>query len=279
MFRLRPSAFTNAVIRYALAVAMRKTGVLVHAICVMSNHYHLVATDEEAMLPVFMREFHRAIAKALNAHQGQRENLWSVEPYSAVELLSEEEILEKIAYVATNPVAAGLVASPTEWPGVRLWFPTKQQAARPASYFGKRQAAVASFAITIPSSVADPDTWVARIKQAIQGRVAKLMAMLRRRGVRPIGRDAIRNQSIFQRPATTEPSKRFVPAFAGATAEGLRRAYDRLKAFRADYRVCRERWTKGEREVIFPAGTWWMRVFHKVATHLEAPLPITCRSA
>jgi hypothetical protein len=39
-FRLRPSALTNQIFKYCIGLAQAKTGVAVHAACVMSNHHH-----------------------------------------------------------------------------------------------------------------------------------------------------------------------------------------------------------------------------------------------
>jgi REP element-mobilizing transposase RayT len=79
-FRLRPSPETNQAFMYCLAFAMKKTGVRLHAACAMSNHHHLVVTDPNGLLPDFLRELHRLTAKAINAVQGQWENLWAATP-------------------------------------------------------------------------------------------------------------------------------------------------------------------------------------------------------
>ena len=84
--RLRPSPETNQIFLYCLAWAAAKTGVVIHAVCVMSNHHHIVLTDVHGALPDFARELHRTVAKAINAAQGQCENLWSVEHYHSLEL-------------------------------------------------------------------------------------------------------------------------------------------------------------------------------------------------
>jgi REP element-mobilizing transposase RayT len=106
-FRLRPSPETTHILAYCLGLAVEKTGILLHAVCFMSNHHHMVVTDPLGTLPDFLREVHRLTAKALNAAQGQSENLWSAEPCSAVQLADDEDIIDKISYVAANPVAAG----------------------------------------------------------------------------------------------------------------------------------------------------------------------------
>lgn len=101
----------------------------------MSNHHHLVVADSLGELPNFLRELHRLTAKAMNASQGQWENLWSAEPCNAVRLADDEDVVDKIAYVAVNPVAAGLVAKPEEWPELSLSSEGAVTLARPEAYF------------------------------------------------------------------------------------------------------------------------------------------------
>ena len=48
---LRPDDALNNAFVYCLAIAAKKHGVLVHALGVMSNHYHLVLTGPEGVLP------------------------------------------------------------------------------------------------------------------------------------------------------------------------------------------------------------------------------------
>jgi len=50
-FLLKPSALTNQIFLYCLAVAAERTSVVLHAVCVLSNHYHLVATDPLGRIP------------------------------------------------------------------------------------------------------------------------------------------------------------------------------------------------------------------------------------
>lgn len=71
-FLLKPSPRTNQLVRYCLAVAASKTGVLLHAVCFMSNHWHGVVTDPFARLPEFLEHFHRLLAKAQNATPRER---------------------------------------------------------------------------------------------------------------------------------------------------------------------------------------------------------------
>ena len=115
---LKPSVLTNLIFKFVLAVAAARYGVLIHAVCVMSNHFHLVITDPRANLPDFSRLLDGVVAKALNALYGRWENFWAPFSYSVVALVSPEDIVEKVAYTLANPAASGLVEHGTEWPGV-----------------------------------------------------------------------------------------------------------------------------------------------------------------
>ena len=85
----------------------------------MSNHYHLIVTDSKACLPAFSQYLDSLVARALNASLGRWDAFWAQGSYSAVALATPRDIVEKTAYVLANPVAAGLVASGSKWPG--LW--------------------------------------------------------------------------------------------------------------------------------------------------------------
>jgi REP element-mobilizing transposase RayT len=158
-FRLRPCAETNRIFLYCLAFAAERTGVVVHAACVMSNHHHLVVTDTRGVLPEFLRELHRLTAKAINASQGQWENLWAAESCSAVRLVTDQDVEDKIAYVVANPVAAGLVEQPEQWPGVLLWGEKSIRVLRPSSYF--REEGTCSAALEL--KVQRPAWWFRKI--------------------------------------------------------------------------------------------------------------------
>jgi putative transposase len=49
--------------------------------------------------------------------------------------------------------------------------------------------------------------------------------------------------------------------------DAWRSAVAALRSFRASYRAALEQWCDGLRSVVFPAGTWWMRVFHRAGVN------------
>ncbi|HYD41879.1 MAG TPA: transposase, partial [Anaeromyxobacter sp.] len=138
-FLLSPSALTNLVFKFVLAAAAARHRILIHAVCVMSDHFHLVVTDRGATLPAFSQLLDGVIAKALNALHGRWENFWAPGSYSAVELLTPEDIVEKVAYTLANPASADLVEHGRQWPG--LWSDPRsiggpgERVERPGHYF------------------------------------------------------------------------------------------------------------------------------------------------
>jgi REP element-mobilizing transposase RayT len=267
-FRLRPSAETNRIFLYCLAFAAQRTGVVLHAACVMSNHHHLVVTDARGVLPDFLREFHRLTAKAMNASQGQWENLWAAEPCSVVRLVTDRDVEDKIAYVVANPVAAGLVKQPEQWPGVLAWGESLQRVVRPASYF--REDGTCPDALVLlferPQSLdgrpAGQREWRERAARTIASKVAEAHRKLSDAGRAFLGRAAVLAVSFIQRARTYEERFGVIPTFA-AKAQSVRDALGRVERyFRSRYRKALAQWRAGVRDVAFPAGTWWMVVVH-----------------
>ena len=67
---------------------------------------------------MFLELAHQLIAKCQNAALGRWENFWSSDKPSVVLLVSEQDVLDQMAYVIANPTQAGLVHAPRLWPGV-----------------------------------------------------------------------------------------------------------------------------------------------------------------
>ncbi len=269
-FRLRPSPDTTHVLAYCLALAMDKTGVVLHAACFMSNHHHLVVTDPRGELPNFLRELHRFTAKALNASQGQWENLWSAEPCSAVRLADDFDVVDKIAYVAANPVAAGLVARPEEWPGLSMWRPGVVKVARPRGYFREGGCPDGvTLHVEAPGSTGErawlPSHWARYVREALATKVATAHRQMHMAGRRFLGRAAVLAQSFVKRARSSEPKRVLVPTTAAKDPNARRLLLGLQKAFRIAYKRALEAWKAGDRLTVFPAGTWWMRVHHAAA--------------
>jgi putative transposase len=128
-FMLVPRGIVLKLFGYCVALTAERHGVLVHAVTVMSNHWLAVVTAPHGHIPEFSRDVHSISARALNAHLGRWEALWSSQRLSLVQLVDAPDVWDKLVdapdvwdklvYTLTNPVEAGLVARSVEWPGLR----------------------------------------------------------------------------------------------------------------------------------------------------------------
>ena len=123
-FRFPPGdPVVKQIFEYALAYAAGETGVRVHAWILMSNHFHIVATDVRGQAPLFYQLLDQTIANLLKRHFPDLEGeLWNKSQTSAVDLSNELSpsdvtVLEKLVYTMGNAKTSGLVSKWTQWEG------------------------------------------------------------------------------------------------------------------------------------------------------------------
>ncbi|HEU5059739.1 MAG TPA: hypothetical protein VFU21_24575 [Kofleriaceae bacterium] len=233
----------------------------------MGNHYHLVVTDPHGVLPVFAECLNKLVAKCMNAMHGRWENFWASEPVSYVRLLDDEAIIDKIAYTLCNPVQEGLVERAQEWPGLRLGRPGSYAVRRPAAFFreeGPMPAAIALELTPAPLEGASGREAQRRIDRAVADRELAARNSVRASGRRFVGRRAIIEQVPFVSPATREPRRELSPRVASRNKwlriETLLEGAD----FVRQHAKALASWCNRKRDVVFPAGTYLMRVRHQV---------------
>lgn len=272
-FWLRPSPLTNQIVAYCLAWAARETGVKVHAACVMSNHWHIVITDVEGRLGEFMHRAHLYTSKCINASYGRWENVWASEKPSAVRLESDQDVLDKIAYVLANPVSAGLVAHGDQWPGLRT-APRDvvghiKEIVRPPVFFREEGTAPKTLCLETTRPNIFPELSDASLADLIEETVASHEARARDEMAdaqrMPLGAKAVLSQRANQNPATREPRRALSPRVAAKNKWLRIEALQRLGTFIDEYRAALALFKKGARDVVFPAGTYAMRLRHGVA--------------
>jgi putative transposase len=88
-----------------------------------------------------------------------------------------------------------------------------------------------------------------------------------RQGLRFLGQRRVREVSPYDRATSFEALRARNPTFAVGREQGSAwpAAAAAVRTFRASYRAALKRWRGGERDAVFPTGTWWMRVFHGAA--------------
>lgn len=269
-FLLKPSRSTNQIIQYCLALAAKQTGVRLHTVCFMSNHWHGVVTDPLARLPEFLERFHRLLARAQNASLGRWENLWSSDKPSVVHLVSDQDVLEKMAYTIANPTAAGLVRSPDTWPGVvSKRLVEQRRVSRPEVFFDPNGLLPESVVLETTRPPIYPQLSIVELARhlnnAIQRLVRNARDALAKAGRKFLGVRGILQQTCDGSPTTPEPRRNPKPKIAATdTAERIE-AIRLLKAFVQEYRAAWQSWRQGRRDQLFPAGTYALRLHARVA--------------
>lgn len=267
-FLLRPSELTNQIFLYVLALASARFGVLVHAFCVLSNHFHLVVTDPDARLPAFGQYLDSLVARAMNIELGRCESFWSPQSYSAVALLDPLAVVDKAAYTLANPVAAGLVRRGRDWPG--LWSSPEQigsklRVSRPPRFFrAKGMPDEAVLELTAPPSFLDSAEFVRQLSHCLDVHEGRAILAATAAGREFLGAEQVLRQSPTQRPVDREAPRSLNPRLASMDKWKRLEALNRLKEFSAAYRSAWSRFRTGVRDVVFPSGTYWMRVAFRV---------------
>jgi len=273
----RPDSAIRQLYLYTLAVCARQFGILVHAVTLMSTHEHLIVTDTEGRFPLFLRELHRLVSLGTKVLRKWEGPTWDHEQTSVVRLLTEQAIVEKLAYVMANPVQAGLVRHARDWPGItvlpkelgrRTWTMN-----RPDAYFrpdNPQWPETAALTLTLPPVLAECDR-AEEVREAVneelEGQEWRAHREIAKRGWRFLGAERVRRLSPYRRATSFELLRDRNPTFAVGRGQNrvFFQAVAELRAFRRAYRDALEQWRAGLRSIVFPQGTWCMCQVHGVA--------------
>ena len=264
-FWLKPTPQTTQIFLYCIAVAAQKTGIRVHAACVMSNHWHAIVSDPHTSIAEFYAWVHKYVAKAINCSRGRWENLWSSEKTDAIRLESPEDVLDKTVYTLCNPVSAGLIARAGTWKGVWLYRQSHSQIVkRPSVYFKEDGTMPQTVELTIHQAPGHEnmsiDAYEKRIAEEIVQEESNIADEMTAANRRFLGMNAVLRQSHGGRPASFEIRRGMNPRFASRDKELRISAIKRYEQFVSQYWQALKAWRQGNREVQFPAGTYAMRI-------------------
>jgi REP element-mobilizing transposase RayT len=269
-FLLRPDEYVTQVFLYCLAYAAAECNILVHGFVALSNHYHLLLSDPDGCLPVFMERFDGLLARALNAYWGRWESFFAPGSYSAVRLERPEDCLSKLIYILTNPVAAGLVDHARRWTGatsVRWPYGESRTFCRPdGQFFGPKSALPTEVTLTLAPLPGFDDRTASQLDDLVRARViareTEIRAEFRSERRSFQGMDEVRRCDPEGRPRTREPRRRLNPRVAGVDSEVRIAAIARWTSFVRMYRKAWLQWRDGDHTAVFPEGTWLIRVRH-----------------
>lgn len=85
------------------------------ALCLMPNHYHLVAEGSRDALSYLLHGVNGGYASAFNAKYGRSGHLWG-DRFRLWLLRDDDHLRATCIYVVANPVRARLCAAPADWP-------------------------------------------------------------------------------------------------------------------------------------------------------------------
>lgn len=265
-FLLRPDEKMNNAFVYCLGEAAQRYGVELIASQQMSNHHHTVIFDRDGRINEFTEQFHKMLAKCVNALRGRWENMWSTDPPSVVELVDRSDVIDKVVYTAANPVLDHLVKRVDEWPGPKMVHAMLQQepmvATRPDFFFREDGPMPDSVVLrfTIPQELGHAVTVLDDLRQRIAAVEAEQALIRDATGKRVLGPRAVLRQSWRCSPATREQRRGLRPRVAARSTWSRIAALVRNHAFVKAYQRARAAMLAGT-TVPFPAGTYWLRRF------------------
>ena len=278
-FLLRPSKKVNQIIEYVLAVLAERHGILLHAICILSNHGHDVSTDPDGKIVEFRRELHALLARHINALFGEFEAFWAREPTCRVECVGAEDILDKIIYTLANPVEALLVERGEQWPGVRsAWPAPPRKIKRPKGFFrGEEDGGSWPEEVTLSfhrppgfDELSDEEL-ATLLRDTLETRERGIRKEARRKRQTFLGPEAILAQRRHAYPRSKEKRFGIRPTVAAkwkwARIERLRRNKEWLAHYEAALRELRA----GNRDVVFPFGTYKLHSYYRIACQPAPP--------
>jgi putative transposase len=260
------------IIGYCLALAQQKYDMDIHGLVAMSNHLHYQLTDTKANLPAFFHHVHRNIANCINDLQNTKGPVWSRHKPGKSILVKTNDIMRNLTYIMCNPVEAGLVPEQSEYISL-VTKPedfedggTEYEFTRPNYFFsskGKMPEKI-KLKITIPPGTheGEPEKFVNNLKDRVTQRQ---VAIKERRGNRPfLGNEAILKLDPFSVPKNGVEDGGFNPMIICLDTV-MRIAYACfLKNWRKAYREALRAYRAGDKQVVFPYGTYKMALEHNV---------------
>ncbi|MCA9698568.1 MAG: hypothetical protein KC431_13660 [Myxococcales bacterium] len=199
------------------------------------------------------------LARAVNCARGRWETFWSGDSYNAVDLLEEGDVLDKLVYTLANPVNAGLVGRAHAWEGassLSLCFGGRRLVQRPSVFFRDRMPELAVLELRVPPALGHLSG--SQLQVEIVRRLAVIEAERRAQGDKPLGMRGVLAVHWADSPTTPAPRRELNPRFAAKCTATRVAAIAGFKRWVDAYRSARGRFVAGERDVVWPLGTYAM---------------------
>jgi hypothetical protein len=276
-YRLKPTPQTKAAFAFTMVEAANRHGIDIIAVMQMSSHYHAVVYDRLGTLSEFLRDFHGVMGR-FGSWRDKVENtkFWSAEETHAVEIGDMDTLVDCVAYTLANPTKDFIVERPERWVGVMTPVETlgtgrAQVFLRPKAFFDPE--GMTSEGVMLCSDYPHEfeerlpqEQFRERVKARVEEYVAKAKAEVAAGRRRWSGVKTAMKLSVWHSARSTSsgndrlsrPRRRV----AAATEGRIQAMLEQLLAFRRAHRVAWEALSRGLRDVMFPAGTWFAWRFY-----------------
>ena len=233
----------------------------------MSNHLHLCVLDTTGQLSRFMQVFLSRLAKDLNSLDGLHGAVFESR-FSAIPVVDVDAFVQRIAYVVTNPVAAGLVGRWQDWTGIIGWAgqfePVTVRQIRETRHRRRLTGIVPKGMARARSSeraaTLRMGTWEGLNQAAIRAAIDERQRQLRKDVRTVVGMRAVLTRSPLHRPNRSKrsPAPRCFATCLKAKRSFFRAWTDFLNAFR----MASEAFRAGNVDAVFPPNS------HRPPTHI-----------
>lgn len=273
-FFMRPDSELNDVVLEWLTRAQERfPEQRILAVCVMSNHLHLVIRDDNGALAAWASYFFGNLARGVNRIR-DRSGAFYERRYAEEPILDDEALVDRLVYVVANPVKAGLSPTAKEWPGVVLiadrgrprqievrlpdrdaYRAARAQARRRSESPPSRSDFFRLATLVVdPASVSEGKSAAAALRSAISSREQEIGRYRRQQGLGFLTRSQILAQSWEHAPE--RPARRPRP-LCHASDSKIRDAYrESFDKFVALFRQACERLRRAGLGVSFPEGCY-----------------------
>ena len=276
-YLLRPSRRLNKIFAGCLGKAQELYPVGLHAVVVMSSHYHLLLSPEDSQqLARFMCHLNTNLSKEIGRLHDWSGSIFQGR-YKCIPVSNEPKAQQaRLRYLLLHGCKEGLVLSPHDWPGVHssaalcdgepivgTWLDrTKLRNAR------NRGEAVGPSDFTTRYEIhleplpcwehMDEDTWRGLVREMVADIEAENLVEHQRNGTKPCGATAVLERSPHYLPGRQKRGP--APLFHVASRAAWDAMVAGLREFVAAYQVAAERVSKGVKSVRFPGDCFPSRL-------------------
>jgi REP element-mobilizing transposase RayT len=271
----------NTILKSILARAQSLYPVNLCHYLFMGNHFHMLIVVEDPNVTMhFIERIKTESAHAINKLLGNRRRTVWCAGYDAEPILTPDDVIEKIAYLYTNPQRSGLVDSIEEYPGASSWgaVPTEDVPWIPRSTIKplpalsltehQQRRALEALVSDSPSThplQLSPQAWLrtfrleaeeVKIQNRIHARVREIERKL------SIDRESQRKSTLGSRRLIIQPfnlpfvPKKFARRMWCICSDKMKRIafVEFVKKLRTAARNVYLRWRTGDRKARYPAG-------------------------